>query len=239
MWVQVVVALAALVGTATGYGFVVLSGPPLALLLPPHDVVPLTVALGWVLVTALLATPAIRGAIDRAIVLRICIPGALGIPVGVWLLRTMDPATLRIVLGLVSAALALAGLASVTLPVKHPLTVYATGFVCGVLSGSVGLAGPPLVLYLTAAGTAKATFRGTAAAVNWLLASLTLAQLAFARQIPTRLAGTTLLLLPALAVGGALGLIIFPLLTARRFRQVALLLAAVSGLLAATASLLT
>ncbi|MGI8913853.1 MAG: sulfite exporter TauE/SafE family protein [Chloroflexota bacterium] len=235
---QLIVAVAALAAMATGYGFVVLSAPLLALMLPPHKVVPLTVALGWVLVTVLLARPSVWNAVDRPLTARITVTGALGIPVGVLLLHVMDPATLRIVLGVVCAALALAGLARLTLPVQRPLTVYVTGFVCGMLSGSVGLAGPPVVLYLTSSRASKATFRGTAAAVNWLLASITLIQLALFRQLPPDLGGHVLSFLPALAIGGVLGVAVFPIFSSQRFRQMALGLAAVSGVVAAATATL-
>ena len=235
---QFIVGAAALAATVTGYGFVVLSAPLLALLMPPRGVVPLTLALGWLLVTGLLIRPGVRRSVDRGPACRLTAAGVLGVPMGTWLLAAVDPAALRIALGLISAAFALAALAGLSVPSRRPRSVYLVGFVSGVLSGSVGLSGPPLAMYLAASGASKATFRATAAAVVWVLSAITLAQLMLVGQLSPGLPGSVLSLLPALVVGGLLGMRLFPFIPLRRFRQAALGLAATAGVVTAIAGLL-
>jgi uncharacterized membrane protein YfcA len=235
---HLVVVGAALAATTTGFGFVVLSAPFLALLLPPHHVVPLTLALSWLLISALLVRPAVRQAVDRRLVARFAATGLLGVPIGTWLLPAMDPAVLRLALGLVSALFALAALAGLTLPAQRPPTVYLTGFVSGLLSGSVGLSGPPLAMYLAASGVSAPTFRATAAVVVWIFATVTLTVLALAHQLPPDLWRSVLSLAPALVIGAALGMRVFPALSPRRFRQAALGLAVGAGLFTAAAGAL-
>jgi uncharacterized membrane protein YfcA len=231
--IHLIVAFAALGATVTGYGFVVLSAPLLALLLPPHLVVPLALALGWLLGSALLLRPTVRHAVDVRLAARLALTGILGVPVGTWLLAAMQPDVLRLALGLVSAGAAAIALTGVTLPVRRPGAAYVTGFVSGVLSGSVGLSGPPLALYLTSSDAPKATFRATAMAVVWVLSVLTLAQLALLRQLSPDIWRDILTHVPALAAGAVLGWRLFPTLSLRRFRQAALGLAAAAGVITA------
>ncbi|MBI3969823.1 MAG: TSUP family transporter [Chloroflexi bacterium] len=247
---HVVVFGAALASSMTGYGFVVLSAPLLSLLLVPAHAVPLALALGWLLVSALLLRPDVRRAVDVRLAAQLSVAGAAGIPIGALLLAQVDAATLRQALGLSTAGVALVALATPRLSrrrrgqpwqlptgtnLTNAVAVSTVGLLSGVLSGSVGLNGPPVALYLAAQGTGKDTFRATCAAVVWLLSTATLVVFIALARVPAELAATGLLLLPALLGGYGLGVYAFSSISRRRFQQTALALATVAGLFTAFA----
>ncbi len=238
---HLVVFVAAATATVTGYGFVVLSAPLLALLFPAPHVVPLTLALGWVLITAVLARPAAFRAIVMADALPLAATGLAGIPLGVALLDLLPQHTLRVVLGGAVAASALVPLLSRRLPLslapKPRLARYGAGFTAGVLSGCVGLNGPPVALYLALVGAPKEQSRATAAAVVWLLSTATLAYYAATAHLPLDVTPWALALLPALALGWIAGSLLFRAISVARFKQVSLTCAALAGVVTALAGL--
>jgi uncharacterized membrane protein YfcA len=238
---HVVVFVSAIAATLTGYGFVVLSAPLLALMFPAAQVVPLTLALGWVLTSAVLARPAGYRSVVLAEAVPLAAAGLVGVPLGAVLLDVLSQHTLRVVLGVGVAASALMPLLSPRLPVpfapRPRLARYAAGFASGVLSGCVGLNGPPVALYLALRGAPKDQARATAAAVVWLLSTATLAYYAATAHLPPGVTPWTLALLPALALGWIAGSFLFRAISVTRFKQVSLTYAAVAGVVTALAGL--
>ena len=109
---QLIVLASAVAATVTGYGFVLLASPLLLMLLLPAEAVPLSIGLGWIVITILLSRRSVWRSIEWQHVLRLAAGGMLGIPVGTALLLSLDPRLLRVLLGLLIALLALANLTS-------------------------------------------------------------------------------------------------------------------------------
>jgi hypothetical protein len=256
--------------TLTGYGFVVLSAPLLALLFPAPQVVPLTLALGWVLISAVLVRPAAYRAIDLAEAGPFAVAGLVGIPLGAALLDVVSQHTLRVLLGGIVVISAVAPLLSRRLTGRQPLAAsrcgrppggaivlrsgwvasqeaqrrrpaqlarYAAGLASGVLSGCVGLNGPPVALYLALRGTSKEQARATSAAVVWLLSTATLVYYAATAHLPAGVTPWALVLMPALALGWAAGSRLFRAISTQRFTQVSLTCAALAGVAAVLTAL--
>jgi len=109
---QVIVLASAVAATVTGYGFVLLASPMLLMLLLPAEAIPLSIGLGWIVITILLSRRSVRRSIEWQHVIRLAAGGMLGIPVGTALLLSLDPRLLRVLLGLLIALLVLANLTS-------------------------------------------------------------------------------------------------------------------------------
>ena len=248
---HLIVFAAAAAATVTGYGFVVLSAPLLVLVMPPPEVVPLTLGLGLVLITALLARPDVWNAIDAGQALRLSAAGVLGIPIGAALLDLLPEDMLRVVLGASVAVSALghliarrsgppprpAGDGSGGEFVGHRASVYAAGLVAGIFSGCVGLNGPPVALFLALRGMEKDRLRATSAAAVWLLSAATLAFLAVSSRIPAGLAPGAFTLAPSLAAGWMAGSLVFQTIPIPWFPQISLVFAASIGVITALVGL--
>jgi uncharacterized protein len=244
---HLIVFAAATLATVTGYGFVVLSAPLLVFVMPPAEVVPLALGLGLVLVTALLARPSVGRSVDVGQALRLSAAGVLGIPIGAALLDVLAQDTLRVVLGAAVALSALGHLIArrrgrdLAPPGARSMTgragIYAAGFVAGILSGCVGLNGPPVALFLAWRGADKERLRATSAAAVWLLSAITLAFLTVSSRMPADLAPGAFVLAPALAVGWMAGSLIFQTIPPPWFSQLSLVFAATVGVITALVGL--
>ena len=157
-----IVLTAATVSGLAGFGLAIISIPPLLLLYEPPTVVAimkvLTVGTTWIIIA-----DAWRDISWRWIA-RMVPTALVGLFVGTWLLRVLDGSVIRIIVGAVVFVLA------VVLLFWQPhrfqerwWMVPALGLVSGTGSTSVGLSGPPVVLFFTVMGVAKETLRATIA----------------------------------------------------------------------------
>ncbi len=287
---HLIIFASAVAATVTGYGFVLLASPLLLMLLPPSEAVPLSIALGWVVISVLVTRPAVWAAVERGYVARLAAAGLLGIPLGATLLLTLPPLVLRVALGLVIATLALFSLrASLKTPNQSPVRpepvegdgstssprtavvgaqaqaetgagsgsgtaapaggaggtsfgwrrILFAGFCGGVASGTAGLGGSVLVLYLSRRDLDKHRLRATSAATVWCTSSATLVVYAGTGQLHGDLLRSLLVLAPALIGGMLAGSLVFRRLPERRFRQVTLTFAALAGAATALTGVLT
>ena len=115
----------------------------------------------------------------------------------------------------------------------------AAGAVSGVAAALVGMAGPPVLIYLLLTGAASQTIRATLLAFFALVYTTTLAAHAATIGVPTQTWLTAAILLPFAVLGGLVGRPLGDRLGAAGFALLAIGLLAVAGLftLAAAAGL--
>jgi uncharacterized membrane protein YfcA len=182
-------ALGAFVQSVTGFGGALVLAPVLFATMRPAQAVLLSALLGLVQSAALVLRN--RHEVLRR-ELRALLAFALpGLAVGVLVLRVASSSTLRVAVGASVIAATIAGrvLARETMvPVRAAAPA---GFLAGLLTTSVTVNGPPLVLYLSGRRATAAQMRGTLAAVFIALDAVAIAGLA---------AGGTLVAPPAAAV---------------------------------------
>jgi uncharacterized membrane protein YfcA len=158
-----VVAAAALVQSVSGFGFALLSVPLMALLIDAKDAV-VVAALFGLASSTVLATRVHHGVV-WPVARRMLASAALGMPLGLVVLLTVDERVLRLIIAV--AVLAFVGLllAGATVRGSGRGVDLVSGFVSGVLNTSVSTNGPPLVLALQARGLTPVEFRGTISVV--------------------------------------------------------------------------
>lgn len=165
LWVLVGLGVFVLAGVAqavTGFGSALVAVPLLALAVDPTTAVVAATVVGTGL--AGYAVVAEREHVERAVTWQLLLAGAVGMPLGLWLLTSLgDRALTALMAGSVLLALALV-VSGVQLRGGRPVT-WATGFTSGVLLTSTGMNGPPLVLGLHLLGLEPRRFRGTLQAV--------------------------------------------------------------------------
>lgn len=150
--------LAGLARGFSGFGAALIFIPIASALTGPQVAAPLLLVVDSAMTLGLIPS-AFRQA-DRREVLIMALGAFLGVPLGVWLLTTLDPVVLRwgLVIGAFSLlALLLSGWRYHGRP-KPPLTVL-VGAVSGLFSGAAQMGGPPVVAYWLGGAIPRQTVR--------------------------------------------------------------------------------
>lgn len=234
---MVLAALAALVGaavqSATGFGFALVLSPALFAVMEPTEAVTALLLLGAVLnVLVLLEGHDVR----RSLLPPLILPALPGLALGAALLAALSREPLQIGVGLAVIAAALWQLRD--RGVARRLPAVAAGLASGVLTTSISISGPPLVLWLEAQGLRPAEFRATLAALFLALNVLGGAILLAIEGSGAVDLGELAALLALVLVGYALGAFAFRRLDQRRFATVVIALVICTGVASVLAGLL-
>jgi uncharacterized protein len=231
-------AVAALAGAsiqaATGFGFALVLSPALFAVLDPTEAVATLLALGLVLNVFVLIEDGGHANWRRITpMLLAALPGLLA---GLLLLNALSKEALQIAVGLAvigAAALQLSARRAANgrphrpeLPGVAGLTA---GFLSGVLTTSISVSGPPIVLWLEAHGIGPSEFRASLAASFLALNLIGWALLIGAEGSPSVDAGVVLPLLGVVVAGYTLGTLAFRRLGSERFFGIALALVFCTG----------
>jgi uncharacterized membrane protein YfcA len=223
--------LAAFTQGAAGIGLALLVTPFALVLLPTTQAVLLVLLLN-VVVGVVLVAPLRRDA-DARLLGQLFLGGLGGLPVGLWLAGTLDSAGVRIA---VSMLVVLTGAFLLRSPrpshlhaPRAPLPLFAGG-ASGLLTVSLGLAGPPLALFTSWTGTPKAQARALILTLYVPLYGTAFLARGLFEGFPTELWRLAVWLGPVAAVGAVLGHLASAHIDELRFRRLLLLLVVGSGL---------
>jgi uncharacterized membrane protein YfcA len=143
---------------ATGFGFVIVAAPVLTIYLAPTLAVPVLVVEGFVLSLVLFSRVWSDARPKRVALLMVF--GVAFIPLGTVLLVSLDEHLIKVLLGLVVGVTALAMLGGFQRTANNELVAsIPVGAASGLLMGSTGLAGAPVILFFTNQGIDPRQFR--------------------------------------------------------------------------------
>jgi uncharacterized membrane protein YfcA len=215
----------------TGFGFALTAVATLVLIAPPSSVVPVVLLMNSLM--NLFLVFGVRRDIQIRRMLPLVIASVTGLPLGTYILVVADADVLRIVIGLLILLFATALLLGFRIAVKRKrLSSGVVGAASGILTGSVSMAGPPVVLFLSNLGLQKRTFRANLVAY-FLCINLAAIPLYYAGGLLTaRVFRMFALLLPALALGGFTGAKLVNRVSERTFRRITLAIVMVAALMA-------
>lgn len=222
--------LAALAVGAAGFGDGLIVAAIWLHVLSPVEAVPLVVATGMVI--HLIALVRLRGELDFSKLWPFLIAGALGVPVGNWLLSVIDAGAFRTGVGMFLVLYAMAFLIH---PRPNPIAGGgrvadgAIGAVGGVLGGLAGLSGIVPGIWANLRGWTKEQQRGVFQPFILAMHAMALAWLAFGGLVDARTGINFLWCLPAIAAGSMLGLWLYRRLDEKRFHRIVLGLLLVLG----------
>ena len=222
---------AAFVTGLAGFAFAVVAAAAWVHFLPVTQATALVVAYG--LIVQGVSVWKLRRAIVWQRLMPFLIGGAIGVPLGIELLRWASPKGLRIGVGAILVLFSLYNLVRPQLGSTARagrLGDGVVGVVNGILGGATGLAGLAAVVWCGTRGWSppeqRAVFQPSGVAVF----AMTAAWLGGANMIGADTLWLFLIGLPALALGTWLGLKLFGKLDDQAFRRVVLLLLLVSGI---------
>lgn len=154
----IIILIASVLQTSTGFGFSILATPFLLLLFEPAEAIQINLILS--LVISLFLIQAIKNDIDYGILKRFIIGSIIGLPVGIITFMLINVDTLKMGIGLVVLILTMLLILRFRIN-RSDMRDLAVGGLSGSLTSSIGMPGPPLLLYFSGTDTEKATLRGT------------------------------------------------------------------------------
>ena len=227
--------VAALLQAVSGFGFAVLAVPLYLLLLDPAQAVQLAIILSTVLSFAVVT--GLRRTIAPGLLLRLGAGSLAGLPIGLLSFHYADTLLVRFGAGVTILAFAVM-MAGFRRRGGRPWAPFArtqtrdlaAGAMAGAATALVGMAGPPVLIYLLLAGTAAQTVRATLLAFFALSYGATVVSHAAIVGIPGRTWVAAGILAPFALLGGLAGRPIGDRLGSDGFALLAIALLTVAGL---------
>ena len=191
--VVAIVFLAGLMRGITGFGGAMLMAPPLSFLIGP--VATVVTALILEAAAALVMFPDALPKINKSVLASLILPACMTVPLGGYLLVTLDPLIARKFIAAVVVVFSLALLMGVRYAGQPRLTTsLLLGGVVGVLLGSTSVGAPPVILYLLSGPDSHTVTRANLTVFVTAISVVGLVMLLFAGAITGRLMISALLL---------------------------------------------
>ncbi len=156
-----IILTAAILQTSTGFGFSIMATPFLLLLFSPSQAMQLNIILSLVISFSLLWK--VKKDIEFALLKKIMIGSIVGAPVGSLLFAIVDVTTFKLLIAILLIGLTIMLIKNLSIQQTNGRD-YGVGFISGMFTTSIGMAGPPLLLYFASTHKKKETIRATSLA---------------------------------------------------------------------------
>jgi len=219
--------LAATAQTVTGFGFALLAVPLYVTVLRVPDAVGAVALLSFVNVA--MVARSTRGHVPWPTVRYLLAGSVCAMPFGLALLLGVSGEVLRIAVGAVSIAMAIALGAGFSLPAASRGGTFGVGVASGLLCTSIGINGPPIVLFLQALQHPPQVFRAALSTFFVLNGFVSLSIFVASGVLDLDALSLSLVALPALLLGNWLGHRLLPRFSPVTFRRLVLTLLVLSA----------
>jgi uncharacterized protein len=213
-----------------GFGIAMAAVPLMLLVMPAMDVVPL---IAWIsLANTSTMTWVLRRQVRPRMVLPLAAGCLIGVPIGVQILDAFDGPGLKAAIGALLVALSAVLFAGWSRPVRNEgAGLWSVGLLSGMMSGSTGIGGPPVVLFLSNQDTPRDVFRANIIAYFLLLCLISITVFTLRGAYDRESAGLLAVCIPAVLAGTWGGALLATRIPQELFRRITLLLSACNGLL--------
>jgi hypothetical protein len=226
----IAVFFAAFLQACLGFGFGMISVPPLLLVLTASEVVPMQISLSYLLTVPLAWQ--VRDQFKPRLVVPLLAGAVFGFPLGMKVLEYFDGPHLKVVVGLILVGVALALLSGWARPVKNQTAALVPiGFLSGLMQTTTSMGAPPIILFLTNQNMDKDQFRSNILIYFSFLSTFTCASFAYQGAFTQPVLHRMLIFSVSLIAGGVLGAKLTNKVPQEMFRKVVLVTAAVMGFL--------
>lgn len=210
-----IVLIAAVLQTSTGFGFSIMATPFLLLLFEPKEAIQINLILSLVISLALMTK--MKKDMDVPILKRFVIGSVPGLAIGIFIFLLMSGTVLKMGIGI--AILLLTALlvfnVRLTRSTRGDLVV---GGISGAMTTGIGMPGPPLLLYFAGTQTNKSKLRATTLMFYLYIYSVSLViQVVFAGTTKTVWV-SSLFALPLIGLGLYFGQRLFDVIPQRAFQ---------------------
>ncbi|WP_408008217.1 sulfite exporter TauE/SafE family protein [Pseudalkalibacillus sp. A8] len=210
-----IVLVASLLQASTGYGFSIIGTPFLLQIYSVHTAIQINIILSICLSAFMIFK--IRREVDKTLLIRLIKGSIVGLIFGIFIYLFVDIQLLKIAVGALILSLTVLLIFKLTLDRTKNKDII-TGGVSGLLTTSIGVPGPPLLLYFSGSRVDKITLRSTTLAYYLFVyfASLVM-QISFGGTSKEAWI-SSLLAIPPLFAGILLGQLLFKWISQKTFR---------------------
>ena len=229
LWIGLIIGLASLVQSLTGFGFALVAVSLLPFFMELQLAVSLVIAVG--LISNIVLWWYHRDSFEWSRVIHLSMASLVTIPVGVIGLRHVPEHLALQGLGLLVLAFVVYSLLQLSLPelTSRPWA-YAFGAASGVLTGAFNVGGPPVVIYANCNQWSPQQFKGNIPGVLCVMSSGAIATHLWQGDFNSALMTQVSCALPFFITGLVLGIWLSKYIDASTFRQAVLLLLGAMGL---------
>lgn len=223
-----IVLIAGFLQGLTGFGFGLIALPLLGFFIGIKTIIPLIILLA--LFISLTLSIQLRSSIHLKSIYALMAATIPGIPLGVYTLKHVSAADLSIGLGILMIAFTSYQLWIKPKPRELGLApTLLAGFVSGVVGGSIGAGGPPVIVYSTLQPWSKDQAKATLAFYFFVSGGCIALTHAFSGMITSEVRHLFLISLPALAVGIFAGTKAYTKLSDHGYKKLAFVLVFILG----------
>ncbi|MEG6616713.1 sulfite exporter TauE/SafE family protein [Peptococcaceae bacterium 1198_IL3148] len=214
---SLIVFLASILQASTGFGFSIMATPFLLLIYEAHDAIQINIILS-LLISFVMITK-IWQDVDKERLISLVKGSIIGAPIGVAVFVYADVQMLKIVISILILVLTFLLMLNFSIKKSKGKDITAGG-ISGLLTTSLGMPGPPLLLYFTGVGTEKAILRSTTLAFYVFIYTVSLVmQIVFYGT--TKVVWTSSLMsVPLVLLGIVLGQMLFKYVNQVMFRRI-------------------
>lgn len=221
-----IVLVASLLQTSTGYGFSIIGTPFLLLMYPAHTAIQINIVLSICLSAFMIFN--IRKEVDTSLFIRLIKGSIVGLFFGIFIYLYLDIHVLKMGVGLLIIVLTVLLIFKLTIRRTRNKDL-AAGGISGLLTTSIGVPGPPLLLYFSGARIDKVTLRSTTLAYYLFVYSASLVMQITFGGTNKEIWIDSMLALPALFAGIFLGQLLFKWISQETFRIITYIILIFTG----------
>ncbi|MEJ9230368.1 sulfite exporter TauE/SafE family protein [Peribacillus butanolivorans] len=210
-----IVFVASILQSSTGFGFSIMATPFLLMLFQPQEAIQINIILSLVISISLILK--IRNDIDFILLKRFILGSIVGVPLGVLIFVSININALKLGVSILLLILTLLLIGNFRVKPTQFRDIIVGG-ISGVLTTSIGMPGPPLLLYFTGTDTEKGKLRATTLAFYLFIYFISLITQIIFTGTNKVIWESSLYAIPIVFLGLYIGQIIFKRLNQRVFR---------------------
>lgn len=216
--------------SSLGLGFLIFSLPIITLTTPPKVAVPFLLTLATF--NTFIVTYKSRADIQVDRIWPLIPAGILGIPFGTIILLKANGYLIKIFIGITTILFAITITKLRKTITREKAGLVPAGFTSGVLQGSIGMSGPPVILFFQNQGMGKNPFRANLIFFFLILNIVTLVGYSLTGLLTKDVLFLSVLYLPVLIAGTIVGIMLFKKINEKIFKKTTLILLVFLGILA-------
>ncbi len=231
IWILMIIIIASFVKGITGFGFAMMSLPLLLFWYSPQVIIPVLIVCNFFASLIIVLQKKEHKLINNRLKSLIIYGGVFTI-LGVIALKTISSSILIVLISIFFIVLSIIYLFNIKY--SRSLKKYSykiAGALCGFLTGSISIGGPPLALFLNMANTDNQQFREIFAWFNIVAATIAIIGYFFTGLFTLETIKLSMLFTPILLLGSFFGKRINSLIAPMKFRKITIIICLISSIL--------